>query len=276
VVLAGCAPGAVLRVGKSRRVAKPIWVMSLRVAHLIVPVLTPLFLAGACTTAPGPSSPPRVAATGEAKHEAPSPPAKPADPPAAPEATTATPPTGGAVVDEKGCVVDVLAHAARIIVEQHGKEVSEQLGRPVQLADFTKLGNDVHSLPDLDGDGAEETEVTEDCCWGVYASLHVLYLSSHGCLRFAGELVDSELSALDTAHAGVRDLEATWSNGCAGQDFAWTRYRWNGKTYGVADKATCWFCTDRSVSVPPPGANRHPYCKQYARQMGKEPRSLGP
>jgi hypothetical protein len=234
--------------------------MVFRVARVVV-----LVLAAACTSAPGPSSPPR-----EARPEQ-LPPAQPAQAaPAAPVASTPTPPTGSAVVDDKGCVVDPLAHAARIIVDRHGPELSEQFERPVHLGDLPKSKADLQSLPDLDGDGAGEIEVAETCCWGVHAWLHVLYLSNRGCLRFAGELVDGELGILDTVHDGVRDLGASWSNGCAGLDFAWTRYAWNGERYRVADKATCWFCTDPSMSVPPPGANRHPYCKQYARRMAQD------
>ena len=257
-------------------VVQRMWVMSLGVARLVVPALTPLMFAVACTSAPRPSSPPRVAPTHQAIAQAPLPAAQTARPeepaPAVPAATGATPPTGGAAADEKACVVDPLADAARFIVGRHGKEASEQLGRPARLADFAKTKADLHSLPDLDGDGVEDTEVTESCCWGIHASLHLLYFSNHGCLRFAGELVDSELTALDTTHGGVRDLEATWSNGCTGWDFAWTRYGWNGKAYGVADKATCWLCPDPSISLPPPGANRHPHCKQVARQMAKDAR----
>jgi hypothetical protein len=251
--------------------------MSLGVAHRIVSLLAPMILAIACTTTPRLPSRARVAPTPGAEGQQPSPatktPGPPEPAPTAPGATAATPPPSGAAVNEKGCVADPLADAARIIIERHGQEVSEQLGRPALRADVAKSKADLQSLPDLDGDGVEESEVTESCCWGVHASLHLLYLSNHGCRRFAGELLDSELSALDTAHAGVRDLEARWSNGCAGADFAWTRYRWNGRAYGVADKATCWLCPDASISVPPPGANRHPYCRAQAAEMAKDARS---
>jgi hypothetical protein len=165
----------------------------------------------------------------------------------------------GAPVDAAGCVVDPLRHALPIALERHGDVVSETLGRPAQLADLANSGClAVMTLPDLDGDGIDEREVNLACHWGTYGSLHILYFSNQGCERLADIFVAGELVAGELEHRGVRDLEATWSNGCAGLDFEWTRYRWDGQGYQVDDRATCQRCPD---TKPPPGANRHSRCR---------------
>lgn len=172
-----------------------------------------------------------------------------------------------AAVDANGCVQDPMAHAAQLIVSHHAATVGERLGRPPVLADFEQASMcfATSTLPDLDGDDVEETQVVEGCSWGNHGGLHALYLSNNGCTRFAGDLVSGELSPLTTQAAGVRDLEATWSNGCAGNDFSWTRYRWDGKAYRVVDEATCYLCDDKSISRPPAHANTHAHCKAEAK-----------
>jgi hypothetical protein len=181
------------------------------------------------------------------------------------------PPQARPILDERGCVTNAPEHAARFILEQHRTKLAEAFGRPVALPDV----KDPHcfgsqALPDLDGDGQDEIDVSRGCAWGMYAALHVLYFSNRGCRRFAGAVIDGELRALETSNAGVRDVEATWSAGCAGRNFGWTRYRWNGKAYAAADSATCHFCDDPSQR-PPPGANRHPHCKQVAPSFSSRP-----
>ena len=74
---------------------------------------------------------------------------------------------------------------------------------------------------------------------------------------------------LSTQTAGVRDLEATWSNGCAGDDFKWSHYGWSGSAYRVVDEATCDLCDDRALSTPPPHANTHAHCKAAAKERGR-------
>lgn len=159
------------------------------------------------------------------------------------------------------CVLDAAADGARLLLEQRGDDIAAQRGRPARLSD---LGDDcLHTatLPDLDGDGATEVEVTSSCYWGAYASARAVYLSNRGCLQRAGVLLDGELTPVDDTSFGVRGLEARVSNGCAGSDFHWTRYRWDGSAFQRADQATCNLCPD---SPAPGGAapqpSTHPFC----------------
>jgi hypothetical protein len=172
-------------------------------------------------------------------------------------------------VDDRGCIVDPAEYGSHLILERHAAELAERLDRPATPSDVTDpmcFGSAI--LPDLDGDGANDSEVTEGCTWGVHASLHLVYLSNSGCRLFAGEILDGELRPLASKSRGVRDLEANWSNGCAGNDFQWQHYRWNGKAYAVVDKATCEFCPDTPRRA---NANRHPHCRQelLVRQRDK-------
>jgi hypothetical protein len=231
-------------------------------------------VATACAVKPGPL---RARETAQ-PHAAPD-----ASPQAQPDAEPHTDPTTGAesqavpkaVIDEHGCVHNPLAHAGQFILDHHAARVAERLGRVPELADFNATSSclSISSLPDLDGDETDETEVVEECSWGTYAGLHLLYFSNQGCPRFAGDLINGGLSPLGTKGAGVRDLEATWSNGCAGGDFAWTHYRWDGSAYRVVDRATCDLCPDPTVSRPPPHANSHSYCKAEAKKRGISTRS---
>jgi hypothetical protein len=198
--------------------------------------------------------------------------ASPAAPPCAapPEApaTVAVPEAKlEVVVDEQGCVKSPLAHGAQFTLSHYAATLAERLGKPPTLADFEAPNRcfSEAAVPDLDGDGIDETEVVEGCSWGSYGGLHLLYFSNKGCPRFAGDLVSGELSPLSTQASGVRDLSATWSSGCAGNDFKWTHYRWNGSAYRVIDEATCYLCDDKSISRPPANANKHAHCKAEAK-----------
>ena len=160
------------------------------------------------------------------------------------------------------CIPDPWSHAAWRLVEDHGARLELDGERPT-IAELDAPGpwcTAVTSLPDLDGDGVEEVEVNEGCSYGSYGSLHFLYLSNHGCTRFAGELVAGELWRGEGGRGGVRDLEAHWSNGCAGNDFEWTRYAFTGSVFEAVETATCELCEDG------PGAdaavNQHPYCQR--------------
>jgi len=159
------------------------------------------------------------------------------------------------------CIEQPFPHAAQIIVRQYSAEISQRIGRPVTLADYPHPGascTGVAQLPDLDGDGVAETEITEGCSWGMHGWLQLIYFSNRGCLRYGGALLAGELTPLTTASQGIRDLEATWSNGCAGNDFIWIRYRFDGSRYRTAEAATCELCPGRAPSSP--NANRHPIC----------------
>ncbi|MCA9688268.1 MAG: hypothetical protein KC636_01575 [Myxococcales bacterium] len=163
-----------------------------------------------------------------------------------------------------GCVIDPWAHAARVLVDRYGDHLAAGGARP-RLAELAAPGpwcTAVASLPDLDGDGVAEVEVTEACSYGTYGALHLLYLSSHGCQRFAGELVAGELQPGDGVTAGLRDLEARWSNGCAGAQFVWTRYAWTGQRYEAVDTATCDLCEEEPGYDPAAVA---PICRALGR-----------
>lgn len=220
-------------------------------------------------------------AAGEAAPHRTAPPVRPPPPPApsaaaSPEAASSEAPSDDTrpetipegIVDEKGCVLDPRAHGVQLILEHHASTVAERLGRAPEAADFGGKASclSTESLPDVDGDGVDEVVVEEGCSWGTHAALQLLYFSNKGCPRFVGDLVDGPLTPLDTRNAGVRDLDATWANGCAGEDFAWTRYRWDGNAYRAIDRATCSFCIDAGSSSRAPGANRHPHCKAEARR----------
>jgi hypothetical protein len=190
-----------------------------------------------------------------------------APPPSAQPAGSAEPPRETVIVDDHGCVVDALAHGARFAVDNYAAPIGERLGRPPRLSDLTE---DHHcfgasAVPDVDGDGAEEIVVTEGCTWGVHGALQLLYFSNHGCRKFAGALVSGGLRPLAGAHAGVRDLEEVWSNGCAGADFLWQRHVWNGKAYRSVERVMCSFCDD-----PRGRRNRDPRCAKLG------PHLLGP
>ncbi len=68
-------------------------------------------------------------------------------------------------------------------------------------------------------------------------------------LRRAGDVVGAELQRLEESSGSVRDVQTTVANGCAGNDFVWTRYRWQGSAYGVADQATCELCADPGLDL---------------------------
>lgn len=164
------------------------------------------------------------------------------------------------VAPEDACVHDAESDAAHRILERHASELGDRLDRPAALEDVANPHClSTTSLGDVDGDGIDDADVSEGCSWGTVASLHLLYFSRGGCPAFAGELVDGELRPLEARTHGVQDLEATWSNGCAGNDFGWRHYRWDGKAYAVADEARCELCPDAPAA---PGANAHPTCRR--------------
>jgi hypothetical protein len=133
------------------------------------------------------------------------------------------------VTDDHGCVTNPFRHAVRHLVDCYGQEVAAATGKVPDPSDYSQPGSHctgLSALPDLDGDGAQEVEVTEGCSWGTHAWLHVVYFSNRGCVRFAGSLVAAELEPAESASQGVRDVESTVADGCAGNDFTWTRYRY--------------------------------------------------
>lgn len=192
-----------------------------------------------------------------------------APPPAHPEALP-PPAKPKVVVDERGCVRSPADHAVEYILSHHASEVAERLGRAPVASDFdTASCLSTTSLPDVDGDGADETVVTEGCSWGQVAGLHLLYRSNLGCPLLTGEFVSGTLTRGEGKGGAPRDLETSTSNGCAGNDFVWARYRWNGKAYAVTDRATCQLCTDDGAPKRPRGANTHPHCRAAAKSLSR-------
>ena len=201
-------------------------------------------LAAACVPAPAASDVPTVEA-------------------AAPVVVDAPKPRDQASPSDR-CIEDVVAHALPIIIAEHGDTIADFRGRPVtaaHIADIEKLLW-VNPLPDIDDDGVEDVEVTMGYVWGSYGALHLIYTSNSGCRRYVGDLIAAaELNVLKARNGALADLEGTWSNGCAGHDFVWTRYQFDGTRYAVVDEAECALCPDASIAAAPgPHANRHPQC----------------
>jgi hypothetical protein len=165
------------------------------------------------------------------------------------------------------------AHAASVALEKLRKSISETLGRPPEISDLTDVRcSEVATTDDLDGDGAPDSDVSLCLPPGGHVWDHYLYFSNKGCPRFADHLVDAELTPLEKSNKGVKDLDAVGANGCAGNDFTWTHWRWDGSGYHVADTATCDLCSDQDAPKPGPKANRHAYCKQeIARRKSRKP-----
>jgi hypothetical protein len=171
-------------------------------------------------------------------------------------------------VDPRGCVRNLKRHAADLALDKYADEIARGLGRPPQPSDFeAERCTTVASLPDIDGDGAEDSDVSICLPPGGHVWTHYLYFSNRGCSKAADQIAAAELTVLDSKSHGVRDVETVMANGCAGNDFTWTRFSWTGTTYWRADTATCFFCSEVGSSVKPPrGANQHPYCKKEKAQ----------
>lgn len=146
-------------------------------------------------------------------------------------------------------------HAASVSLADRGGEVDAS-------ALTAPACSSISDVADVDGDGMPEHDVELCLPPGGHVWDHYLYLSNRGCARFAGRLVAAELTAGEERHHGVKDLETVGANGCAGNDFTWTRWAWDGGAYRQADRATCQLCTDSWAPKPGPTANAHPYCKR--------------
>lgn len=185
--------------------------------------------------------------------EAPSPP-----PPSAPVASIAPiaiAPKVAPASDDPECVKDPKAHAASVALPHlEGSHDASELTAPACSS--------VTDVADVDGDGAPEHDVALCLPPGGHVWDHYLYFSNRGCPRFAGHLAGAELTPGEERHHGVKDLESVGANGCAGNDFTWTRWAWDGRAYRQAERATCQLCTDSWASKPGPTANLHPYCKR--------------
>ena len=173
--------------------------------------------------------------------------------------------------DATTCGIDVAGHAREVLYESHARDARADGGQPLPRESF-EVGSD-RALPstfeDLDGDGIDELMVTDGYSHGVLAGLHALYLSNHGCPRFAGTLLAAEPEALGSRTKGLRDLEGRHASGCAGWIFARDLYKWNGSRYAIADHASCDLCAaaNGQEEQVPVSTNLHPYCRQQLRKL---------
>jgi hypothetical protein len=181
----------------------------------------------------------------------------PADPP------PADPPSR--VVDERGCVRNVVGHAAGVALQKLGGELEAALGQRPTLTDFTQADCvRIEADHDLDGDGVPDSDVSLCLPVGNHVWFHYLYFSNKGCPKFAGQFRAADLRPLapSRARAAIKDLESIGVNGCAGGDFMWERWSWTGAEYTVVDSATCHLCPWPGMVKTGPGVNQHPYCKK--------------
>ena len=109
---------------------------------------------------------------------------------------------------------------------------------------------------------------------GTLTWMHYLYLSNRGCPKAAGEISQGELRVLDSKSHGVNDLEAIGSNGCAGHDFTWTRFGWNGKAIAKPTRQPAPSART-AVGNPHRARSRHAYCKRELSRRKQEHVSAG-
>lgn len=104
------------------------------------------------------------------------------------------------------------------------------------------------TIPDLDGDGREEMDLSVGCRWNKIWP-HMLFLST-GC-RFAGQVWSADSFEYLPRGNAMPDLATHSATGCAGWDFVEERYQWNGTRYESAARVICDMCED-------PGEQRGP------------------
>lgn len=120
----------------------------------------------------------------------------------------------------------------------------------------------VHYVPDLDGDGICDLDLTPSS--GAWNKVwpHLLY-TSRECV-WAGGLIEAELTVVQSVGpAGLRDIEGSSALSCAGGEFVWSRYAFEDGEYREAESLTCCFCDEDPCEPNPPG------CEQLrTRQRG--------
>ncbi len=106
---------------------------------------------------------------------------------------------------------------------------------------------DAHTMEDLDGDGVEELVLSSS--WGGWNKVwpQAIYLSN-GC-RFSGvHFAAEQHRAMNRRRNGVRDIEFSSSDGCAGWQFTWTRMAYLRGRFREVAVEHCDLCED---SGPP-------------------------
>jgi len=179
-----------------------------------------------------------------------------------PGASESVEPDGAEGPEDQGpahpCLDRARAHAATLAREPEGPH---HLVLVEPGATFTAT-----TLPDLDGDGVCDLDLTPD--GGAWNKVwpHLLYLS-RGCVS-AGALVDAELTVVRPRTRGHRDIEGSSAIACAGGHFVWNRYRWDGERYREADSVTCCFCDDEEGGCSEPNP---PRCAALEDRTGAQP-----
>ena len=100
---------------------------------------------------------------------------------------------------------------------------------------------DAELLADFDGDGVCDLDLLPDS--GIWNKVwpHLLYRSSD--CAYVGGLIEAELAVVETTgRAGYRDLEGSSATSCAGHEFVWNRYAWDGNAFDLAEEIECCFC----------------------------------
>lgn len=169
------------------------------------------------------------------------------------------------------CLAEARAHATTLAREPDGDD-SIPLVEPG--ASFA-----VSRVPDLDGDGVCDLDLTPSTGrWGKVWP-HLLYLS--GECSFAGGLLDADLRVRSEEVNGRPVIEATSATGCAGWDFVWTRYEWTGARYEEAREVSCCVpeecCSgDDQACADYCARNDTRFCRETLRQDAAGPDACDP
>jgi hypothetical protein len=107
-------------------------------------------------------------------------------------------------------------------------------------------------IVDLDGDGRRDWLVWDQASCGSGGCDFHVYVTGHGCARWAGWLRGRAVTPLRTRHAGVRDLTATETGGA----LSWTdaRAEHDGRIYRIQERD----CTLTAGEDAPRCAAWHP------------------
>ena len=134
---------------------------------------------------------------------------------------------------------------------------SDALGRwPAEhewMPDFTSGDLSIRPLPDIDGDGHEESLVTIERLCGVTGNCPLLfYRTADDCIDYVGALWSAYEAVLPRTREGMHDFETWVKGGCAGLEGTLTRWRWKGGAYEPYATIDC-DCNDEDPK-------RHPDC----------------
>ena len=118
----------------------------------------------------------------------------------------------------------------------------------------------IETISDLDGDGVDDDLVAQDeYCGATGNCSYTVYLSGHGCTRWAGEVGGVAVEPTAVTHGGVRDLAGYWKGGCVAMEGTGTTWAFDGRQYRAIDSYTCACPWDA-----PPDPARDPRCPSVA------------